>query len=105
MSQGLTATLSDSALLVIKTERNRAIIQHGPLKPGPQRWVRLLAEEWEEAQDELMTLDALLHSPKGATISELQQIRGRAIAELAQLAQLAIGIIEHLQQGKVEEEA
>lgn len=99
--------LSETALLVVRAEHNRAVLTHGPLKPGLERWIRLLSEEWEEATDELSLLHALiLHNPEQppAILSAIQQAKSTAVAELAQVAQLAIGIIELIQAGSIQEE-
>lgn len=82
------------AMLKVIDERRRALLKHGPLKPGPDRWCRVLQEELEEVADELLTL---------FTMPDDEEIRQRAIIELAQLAQLAIGTIELLQQGHIQE--
>lgn len=87
-----TKAFSD-AVGVVTTQRGLAIYQHGPLKPGADRWLRLLAEEWQEVEDELHILNIRAQfSP-----SMVSEARRRTIAELAQLAQLAIGVIELLQ--------
>lgn len=81
------------ALARVQLERGRAVALHGELKGGPVRWERLISEEYQEVMDELATLSL---SPIG---------QEKAIIELAQLAQLAMGVIELIQAGKLEEEA
>lgn len=73
--------------------RSEALAKHGELKPGPKRWLRLIAEEWWEAQVELHTL---------GNVQEESDKR-EAIVELAQLAQLCIGVIELIQEGSIAE--
>lgn len=86
-----TQEFTDQSMWMVVYARQEALAKHGPLKPGADRWMRLLGEEWQEVQDELaMTL--LVTHPEGAAL-----YRKQAIAELAQLAQLAIGVIELLQ--------
>lgn len=84
------------AIMEVVRERCRAMDVHGPLKPGYDRWSRLLAEEWQEVEDELQTLQQPLWD------NDKEDAKQRLKEELAQLAQLAIGMIEILQQ---EEEA
>lgn len=88
------------AIGTVVTERQLALNQHGPLKPGPERWSRLLQEEMQEVEDEF----SLVNCPGPEYAETRQEARARAIVELAQLAQLAIGVIELLQQGKTEED-
>lgn len=83
------ASLSFSGITEVAKARTEADAKHGPLKPGADRWMRLLGEEWQEVQDEL----AFMLCPE----VDAGIVRERAIAELAQLAQLAIGVIELLQ--------
>lgn len=82
---------------IVRQERNRALSQHGPLKAGPVRWERLISEEYQEVCDELATLAHF-----GSNAPPIS--RQAAVAELAQLAQLCIGIIELIQAGKLQEE-
>lgn len=82
--------ISSVALLEVELARRGAIHKHGPLKPGADRWMRLLGEEYREVNDELVVLRLEDQTDRVET-------RTRAIAELAQLAQLAIGVIELLQ--------
>lgn len=80
--------LGGAAVATVAMARSYAVDKHGPLKPGADRWIRLIGEEWEEAQDELACLG----------MAPMAGVRDRAIAELAQLAQLCIGVIELLQE-------
>lgn len=99
VSEGRLGWLGDAALFEVVRARQDAVRKHGVLKPGADRWMRLLGEEWEEVQDELMSLHQLgsyAKVPGGDGYKS--NVRKRAIAELAQLSQLAIGVIEQLQQ-------
>lgn len=89
------------AMMKVINERRKALDKHGPLKPGPDRWCRVLQEEMEEVADELLTTCI----PGSDYADARKEAADRAIIELAQLAQLAIGVIELLQQGKIQEEA
>ncbi len=90
---GVTMTALHEVLLA----RAEAEDRHGPLRPGVDRWHRLIEEEWQEVQDEF----ALLRHTAGTPRLFEPEIRERTIKELAQLAQLAIGAIELLQEEKV----
>lgn len=89
------------ALARVQLERGRAVALHGPLKSGPGRWERLISEEYQEVMDELAVIGCLRKDGPQFTHDTAVEC---AISELAQLAQLCMGVIELLQQGKVEEE-
>lgn len=86
---------ADSPLWEVLDAKLHADHTHGNLKPGPARWSRLITEEYQEVMDELATL-------QGMDISDPNWVdtKQRAVEELAQLAQLCIGAIELIQQGK-----
>lgn len=90
--------MSTVALHQVAIARMEALDKYGPLKPGADRWSRLIAEEWQEVEDELRTLYVLADHGEEPVQAEELQYRDRAINELAQLAQLCIGAIELLQQ-------
>lgn len=81
------------AMEVVMVERHRALEKHGALRRGPLRWIRLLAEEWQEINDELSTM-----AFGDKSLPAYADARNRAKIELAQLAQLCIGVIELIQQ-------
>ena len=56
----MITTLSTIALIEVQQARYDAVMKHGPLKPGADRWMRLLGEEWEEVQDEFALLMQVL---------------------------------------------
>lgn len=90
--------ISERAFLEVELARLNATQKHGPLKPGADRWMRLLGEEWEEVQDELALMQVSVDGLDETNNREIQaDCRKATIAELAQLAQLCIGVIELLQ--------
>lgn len=92
----------DTAIDEVIKARKEAVAKHGELKSGPMRWCRLLGEEYWESIAELEALiEARTQYP---TKTEHDATKLRAIAELAQLAQLCIGVIELIQDGRTHEQ-
>lgn len=91
------------ALEQVRAERSRALAQHGPLKPGPARWSRLMAEEWQEVEDELAILELLATGLTTWDREDMAAAKVRTVEELGQLAQLCIGVIELIQEGRIYE--
>lgn len=102
MGKGPYEVLGALAIHKVRRARMEAVQKHGELKPGPERWSRLLAEEWQEVEDELRTLSSLRSGMLWG--EDGHQAKMRAMEELAQLAQLAIGIIELIQGGNINEQ-
>lgn len=93
-SKSVVVPFRGKALAEVVIARAESIAKHGPLKPGADRWACLISEEYREVCDELIFLgDPFPFIPPEATAAA----RVRAINELAQLAQLCIGVIELLQ--------
>lgn len=83
------------ALELIMTARIQAMQKHGKLKWGVERWRRVIEEEWQEVQDDLASFDALLTADNADTLP-LVSAGANLIMECAQLAQLLIGVMEHV---------
>lgn len=88
---GETRASWDRAVNTVLGERAKALEKHGPLKTGTARHWRLLKEEYLEVEVELVGL--MLSQSTRAAMDRVHH----GIIELAQLAQLCIGIIEILQ--------
>lgn len=91
------STFGRAAMDAVIQARKEAEAKHGKLRLGPERWSRLLVEEFDEALDELQLLTAI---ECGAQHTDTQRIEiiERAICELAQLTQLSMGCITLLQE-------
>lgn len=96
------AAIDRNSMLEVLAARYEAISKHGPLKAGPVRWSRLLQEEMREVEDEFAVLSLCIAD---RTIWPVCDTHKRlAVKELAQLAQLCIGIIELIQHDRITEE-
>jgi hypothetical protein len=84
------------ALDTVWTADREADRKHGPLKGGMDRWAHHLREECDEAVAEMW---ALKHNRQDSNA------KTRLIVELAQVAQLAIRMIEMVYQNREWEEA
>jgi hypothetical protein len=84
-------------LTLVEKERSAALMKHGSLKGGMRRWIHHLQEECEEAVAEM---EAISRHRVCAPSDPDVDTKNKLVVELAQVAQLAEGMIMMLVDGR-----